>query len=381
MLRRAVNAFRAEDIRREQGHRWLSLASRVAAFLWDDEAWDAISTRFVQLARDAGALSVLPLALTSRAGVHVFAGEFAMAASLIAEVAAVNEATGGSLAPWAALARVSFEGREAEGFQLIEAATREVVRRGEGQGLTFVHWVTAVLHNGLRRYGEALAAAQQAGEDAHPSWWRNYGLVELIEAAVRSGKPEHAVDAFGQLSQATGASGTDWALGVEARSRALLNDGEAAEVLYREAIERLARTRIRVELARGHLLYGEWLRRERRRRDAREQLRTAHELFTEFGMEAFAERARVELEATGEHARKRTVETGDDLTPQEAQISRLAADGATNQEIATQLFVSPSTVDYHLRKVFRKLGVKSRTQLARELLQPGTRREPAARES
>jgi DNA-binding CsgD family transcriptional regulator/tetratricopeptide (TPR) repeat protein len=381
MLRRAVNAFRAEDIRREQGHRWLSLASRVAAFLWDDEAWDAISTRFVQLARDAGALSALPLALTSRAGVHVFAGEFAMAASLIAEVAAVNEATGGSLAPWSALARVSFEGREAEGFQLIEAATREVVRRGEGQGLTFVHWVTAVLHNGLRRYGEALAAAQQAGEDTHPSWWRNYGLVELIEAAVRSGKPEHAVDAFGQLSQATGASGTDWALGVEARSRALLNDGEAAEVLYREAIERLARTRIRVELARGHLLYGEWLRRERRRRDAREQLRTAHELFTEFGMEAFAERARVELEATGEHARKRTVETGDDLTPQEAQISRLAADGATNQEIATQLFVSPSTVDYHLRKVFRKLGVKSRTQLARQLLQPGTRREPAARES
>ena len=381
MLRRAVNAFRAEDIRREQGHRWLSLASRVAAFLWDDEAWDAISTRFVQLARDAGALSALPLALTSRAGVHVFAGEFAMAASLIAEVAAVNEATGGSLAPWSALARVSFEGREAEGFQLIEAATREVVRRGEGQGLTFVHWVTAVLHNGLRRYGEALAAAQQAGEDTHPSWWRNYGLVELIEAAVRSGKPEHAVDAFGQLSQATGASGTDWALGVEARSRALLSDGEAAEALYREAIERLARTRVRVELARAHLLYGEWLRRERRRRDAREQLRTAHELFTEFGMEAFAERARVELGATGEHARKRTVETGDDLTPQEAQISRLAADGATNQEIATQLFVSPSTVDYHLRKVFRKLGVKSRTQLARELLQPGTRREPAARES
>jgi DNA-binding CsgD family transcriptional regulator len=381
MLRRAVDAFRGEDIRREQGHRWLSLASRVAAFLWDDEAWDAISARFVQRARDAGALSVLPLALTSRAGVHVFAGEFAMAASLIAEVAAVNEATGGSLAPWAALARVSFEGREAEGFQLIEAATREVVRRGEGQGLTFIHWVTAVLHNGLSRYGEALAAAQQAGEDTHPSWWRNYGLVELIEAAVRSGKPEHAVDALGQLSQATGASGTNWALGVEARSRALLSDGEAAEALYREAIERLARTRIRVELARGHLLYGEWLRRERRRRDAREQLRTAHDLFTEFGMEAFAERARVELEATGEHARKRTVETRDDLTPQEAQISRLAADGATNQQIATQLFISPSTVDYHLRKAFRKLGVKSRTQLARQLLQPGTRREPAARES
>jgi DNA-binding CsgD family transcriptional regulator len=381
MLRRAVHAFRGEDIRREQGHRWLSLASRVAAFLWDDEAWDAISARFAQLARDAGALSVLPLALTSRAGVHVFAGEFAIAASLVEEVAAVNEATGGSLAPWAALARVSFEGREAEGFQLIEAATNEVVRRGEGQGLTFIHWVTAVLHNGLGRYEEALAAAQQAGEDTHASWWRNYGLVELIEAATRSGKPEHAVDALGQLSQATRASGTDWALGVEARSRALVSDGEAAEALYREAIERLERTRIRVELARGHLLYGEWLRRERRRRDAREQLRTAHELFTEFDMEAFAERARAELEATGEHARKRTVETVDDLTPQEAQISRLAADGATNQAIAAQLFISPSTVDYHLRKAFRKLGVKSRTELARHLLHPGTRREPAARES
>ncbi|HEY2600298.1 MAG TPA: LuxR C-terminal-related transcriptional regulator [Thermoleophilaceae bacterium] len=368
MLRRAVNAFRGEDIRREQGHRWLSLASRVAAFLWDDEAWDAISARFAQIARDAGALSVLPLALTSRAGVHVFAGEFATAASLVEEVAAVNEATGGRLTPWAALARVTYEGRPAEGFQLIEAATKELAGRGEGQGLTFIHWVTAVLHNGLGRYEEAFAAAQQAGEDTHPSWWRNYGWVELIEAAVRSGKPEPAVAALGRLSQATGASGTDWALGVEARSRALLSDGEAAEARYREAIERLARTRVRVELARGHLLYGEWLRRERRRLDAREQLRTAHELFTQFGMEAFAERARVELEATGEHARKRTVETVDDLTPREAQIAHLAADGATNREIGSQLFISPRTVDYHLRKVFRKLGVKSRHQLKQHLL-------------
>jgi DNA-binding CsgD family transcriptional regulator len=371
MLRRAVNAFRGEDIRGEQGHRWLSLASRVAAFLWDDEAWDAISARFAQLARDAGALSVLPLALTSRAGVHVFAGEFATAASLVEEVAAVNEATGGRLTPWAALARLTYEGRPAEGFQLIEAATKELAGRGEGQGLTFIHWVTAVLQNGLGRYEEAFAAAQQAGEDTHPSWWRNYGWVELIEAAVRSGKPEPAVAALGRLSQATGTSGTDWALGVEARSRALLSDGEVAEALYREAIERLARTRVRVELARGHLLYGEWLRRERRRLDAREQLRTAHELFTQFGMEAFAERARVELEATGEHARKRTVETLDDLTPREAQIAHIAADGATNQEIASQLFISPRTVDYHLRKAFRKLGVKSRHQLKQHLLQPG----------
>jgi DNA-binding CsgD family transcriptional regulator len=310
------------------------------------------------------------VALTARSGFHVFAGELAVASSLLEEVAAVSEATGATLAPYVALARVTFQGRGAEAARLIEAATREVMGRGEGWGLTFTQWVTAVHENGLGRFEEALAAAQQAGEVTHASWWRDWGLVELIEAAARSGKPELAVDALGRLSQITAASGTDWALGVEARSRALLSDGEAAETLYRQAIERLERTRVRVELARAHLLYGEWLRRERRRLDAREQLRHAHESFTQFGMEAFAERARVELEATGEHARRRTVETRDDLTPQEAQISRLAADGATNQGIAAQLFISPSTVDYHLRKAFRKLGVKSRHQLKQHLLQP-----------
>jgi DNA-binding CsgD family transcriptional regulator len=379
-LRRAVDAFREEDMSRGDGRRWLWLASRVAAFLWDDEAWDVLSARFVGLARDAGALSVLPLALTTRSGVHMFAGEFGIASSLLEEVVAVNEATGASLAPYVGLASVTFRGREAEAAQLIEAATGEVVRRGEGQGLTFIYWVTAVLHNGLGRYEEALAAARQAGEDAHVSWWRYWGLVELIEAAARSGKPELAADALGQLSQTTAASGTDWALGIEARSRALLSEGEAAEGLHREAIERLARTRISVELARAHLVYGEWLRRERRRLDAREQLRKAHERFSEFGMEAFAERARGELEATGERARRRTVETRDDLTPQEAQISRLAADGATNQEIAAQLFISPSTVDYHLRKAFRKLGIKSRHQLKQHMLQTGVNAALAARE-
>jgi DNA-binding CsgD family transcriptional regulator len=228
-----------------------------------------------------------------------------------------------------------------------------------------------VLYNGLGRYEDALAAAVQAREDSSAAWFRTWGLVELVEAAARCGKRELAVDALDRLSQTTAASGTDWALGIEARSRALLTEGDAAEPLYREAIEALERTRVRVELARAHLLYGEWLRRERRRLDAREQLRHAHKLFTEFGMEAFAERARIELEATGEHARKRTVETRDDLTPQEAQISRLAAGGATNQEIAAQLFISPSTVDYHLRKAFRKLGVKSRHQLKAHVLQRG----------
>jgi DNA-binding CsgD family transcriptional regulator len=206
-------------------------------------------------------------------------------------------------------------------------------------------------------------------------WFSTWARVELIEAAARTGSVASGADALERLSESTGASGTDWAIGIEHRSRALLTDGAAAESHYRTAIEALERTRVRVELARGHLLYGEWLRRERRRLDAREQLRVAHSLFQEFGMEAFAERARVELEATGEHARKRVVETRDDLTPQEAQISRLVAAGATNREIAAQLFISASTVDYHLRKVFRKLGVKSRTQLARHVLE---HREPFA---
>jgi DNA-binding CsgD family transcriptional regulator len=338
-----------------------------------------LSARFVQRARDAGELSVLPLALMTRSGLHVFAGETAMASSLHEELMAVNEATGSIITPYAWLAGIGFSGREGEAARPIEAARGEILRRGEGQGLSFIHWVTAVLNNGLGRYEEALAAAQEAAGDMYASWWRSWGLVELIEAAAHSAKPELAADAVGRLSQATAASGTDWALGIEARSRALLSEGEAAERLYHEAIERLARTRIRAELARAHLLYGEWLRRERRRLDAREQLRTAHQLFTEFGMEGFAERARVELEATGEHARKRTVETRDDLTPQETQISRLAAEGATNQEIAAQLFISPSTVDYHLRKAFRKLDVKSRHQLDEHLLQPSVHADPAAR--
>jgi DNA-binding CsgD family transcriptional regulator len=381
VLRRAIDGFREEETSRGEGRRWLWLASRVAAFLWDDENWDMLSARFVQLARDAGALSVLPLALTIRAGMHLFAGRLAMASSLVDELAAVNEATGAGLVAYAPVTLAAAKGREAEALRLIDAATREIVRRGGEQGLTSIHLATAVLYNGLGRYEEALAAAQKAVEDSLAVRLSTWGLVELIEAAVRSGKAELAVDELGRLSEMTAASGTDWALGVEARSRALLSDGEVAERLYRQAIERLERTRVRVELARAHLLYGEWLRRERRGLDAREQLRHAHQLFTEFGMEAFAERARIELEATGEHARKRTVETRDDLTPQEAQISRLAADGATNREIAARLFISPNTVDYHLRKAFRKLGVRSRRQLTQHVLQANVHNNPPVRES
>jgi DNA-binding CsgD family transcriptional regulator len=374
-LKGAVNAFRDKDISAGEEHRWLWLAVHVAVALWDDEALDALSARSVQLARDTGALSVLPFALTRRSGLHVLTGDLAMASSLVNEVAAINDATGASLAPYAAVTLAAFQGRGAETAQQIEADTRELVRRGEGQGLRLIHWMTAVLYNGLGRYEQALAAAQQAAEDT-PDVPVGGVELELIEAAVRTGKADLAADALARASEIATASGTDWALGVEARSRALLTEGEAAEAVYREAIEALERTRIRVDLARAHLLYGEWLRRKRRRLDAREQLRTAHRLFTEFGMEAFAERARIELQATGEHPRKRTIETRDDLTPQEAQISRLAADGATNREIAAQLFISPSTVDYHLRKAFRKLGVKSRNQLTQHLPQPRTRAEP-----
>jgi DNA-binding CsgD family transcriptional regulator len=255
----------------------------------------------------------------------------------------------------------------------------DVTRRGEGVGITFAEWANAALNNGLGHYDRAAAAAQRASRFDADLGSLNWVTVELVEAAARCGRTDAAARALGRVAEMTSASGTDWGLGILARSRALLSEGETADNRYHEAIERLGRTRMRPALARAHLLYGEWLRRERRGLDAREQLHRAHKLFTEFGMEAFAERARVELEATGEHARKRTVETRDDLTPQETKISRLAADGATNLEIARQLYISPSTVDYHLRKAFRKLGVKSRHQLEQHVLHSDACADTAAR--
>jgi DNA-binding CsgD family transcriptional regulator len=366
-LGRAVTAFRGDEFSREEGLRWLWVACHAAGLMWDYESWDALSARLIEHAVDAGALTVLPIALSTRAGVHLFAGELTLAASVVEEVAAIISVTESSIAPYGALALASLRGREPEARLLIDAGTKEVLRRGEGEGLTFVQWATAVLANGLGRYDEALDAARQAGADSREVWFSTWGLVEQIEAATRTSQADDTGGALERLAESTRVSGTDWALGIEARSRALLSDGEAAETLYREAIERLERTRLRIELARARLLYGEWLRRVRRRLDARAQLRTAHELFSRFGMEAFAERARVELEATGERARKRNAETRDDLTPREMQISGLAAEGATNAEIAARLFISASTVDYHLRHTYRKLGVRSRTQLARRL--------------
>ena len=365
ILRRAQAAFGTDESAIEQ-LRWLWLATIASVQLWDDAGWETLSERHVRLARRTGALSDLPLALTQRVYMHLLAGELTAAASLVDEIEAATDAIGSTLAPYGKVGLAALRGREVEAVDLIGRTRTEVTRRGEGIGVSVVDWAEAVLYNGLARYEEARSAALRVVDhpDLNPSTWV---MPEVIEAAVRAGTPELAADTHRRLVDMTRVSGTDWALGLAARSQALLVEDQRAEELYVCAIERLGRTRIRADLARAHLLYGEWLRRERRRLDARKELRLAYDLFSDFGMEAFAERARVELEATGEHARRRTVDTLGQLTPQEAQISRLVAQGYTNREIAAQLFISPSTVEYHLRKVFRKLDVKSRTQLARRM--------------
>jgi DNA-binding CsgD family transcriptional regulator len=362
-LKGALRAFRDEPMSEEDTLRWLWLACRIARALGDDASWDELTDRQVQLARNAGALSLLPIALIERFGVQLFVGDLDAAASLVAEAEAVVEATGSQLAPQGAIALAAWRGREAEASALIQASRQEVERRGEGLWLIATEWASAVLFNGLGRYEDALAAAEQAAEDPHELGVSTWVPTEIIEAAVRSGAPERAAGPLRRLQEISRAAGTDWALGVEARSRALLSDGEAAERLYLESIERLGRTRIRVALARAQLLYGEWLRRQGRRMDAREQLRIAHQLYTSMGMEGFAERARRELQATGETVRKRSVETHGELTAQEMQIARLANNGLSNQEIGSRLFISARTVKYHLGKVFTKLDISSRAQL------------------
>ena len=364
VLRRAVSAFRGTDLSTEEGLRWLWLACRAALIVWDYDSWDVLSGRQVRLASDAGALIALPIAFNTRAGLHLFAGEFAEAASMVAQGESVIGATGSSIAPYGALALIVFRGQEAQAAHLIQAATDDAGRRGEGRALSYIGWAAAVLYNSLSRYEKALAAAQRASEDSPAVQFASWALVELVEAAVRSGVPGPAAGALQRLSGIARACGTDCALGAEARSRALVSDGEAAENLYREAIGRFGRTRLRVDLARARLVYGEWLRRQRRRRDARDQLTIAHEIFDSIGAAAFADRARIELRAAGGHARQQSTETPDTLTAQEALIARLAGDGASNPQIAAQLFISPATVAYHLRKVFTKLGISSRSQLS-----------------
>ena len=375
VLRQATSAFSRPDIPEEEILRWGFVATVTDEALWNDEGW-RVTIRQVQFARDVGALDQLSFLLNRMAVETVWSGDFAAATMLIAEARAVCEATGSRFAPVAAVMLAAFRGREAEAVPLIQSIIEQATAEGQGVSVTVAYWVAAVLYNGLGRYEEALAAARQASEHKHVyiSVWV---LPELIEAAVRAGNPRAVGDALDRLTETTRAGGTENGLGIEARSRALLSEAEAAEGYYREAIHRLSRTRRRPGLARAHLLYGEWLRRQRRRRDARDQLRTAFAMFDSMGMEAFAARARAELRATGERARPRSPGASEVLTSQEEQIARLVAEHLSNREIAARLFISASTVEYHLRKIFRKLGVSSRIQLARKIREG--ERTPTAR--
>jgi DNA-binding CsgD family transcriptional regulator len=341
----------------------LWLACRVAQDLWDDELWHTLATRGVRVARDTGALDLLPGMANYLAALNIHSGAFGGAAALIDEVDAITHATDIPPLKYAAFMLAASRGDREQVQAMSDEAVPDAMARGEGTGLGLVFSLTALLHNGHGHYDEALAAAQRAceHEDIIAYGW---ALVELVESGVRGGQSDEAAAALDRLSERTQASGTEWALGVEARCRALVSDDES---LYRESIERLARSRAAVDLARSRLLYGEWLRRENRRTEARDQLRRAHADFSSFGAEAFAERARRELLATGETARKRVDETRDVLTPQEVQIAQLARDGQTNPEIGAQLFISARTVEYHLSKVFLKLGISSRKELRRAL--------------
>ncbi len=370
-LRQITRVFTSESISAEEELRWGWLAQAAASAVWDDAGWRAMLLRQVQLARDVGALDQLPIDLGALGTDAAWRGDFAVAATLIAETDAVCAATGTRSAPFAAMLLASLRGDQAEAAPLIEATIAEATADGQGIAVTYAHWAAAILANGLGRYADALAAAQQASQDRPALYMAIWALPELIEAATRMGNTHIASDALARLTETTQAGETDFGLGIEARSRALVSEGETAERCYREAIERLGRTQMRPELARAHLLYGEWLRRESRRRDARAELRTAHDLLTAMGMEAFAERARRELLASGGTVRKRTVQTASELTAQEAHIARLAVDGRTNTEIGAQLFLSIRTVEWHLSKVYTKLGVGSRRELGPALASLG----------
>ncbi|GAA3071274.1 LuxR family transcriptional regulator [Pseudonocardia yunnanensis] len=366
-LKRALDAVLSHDISRRDGLRLPWPAHITAVNLWDDEALEMVATRCLQVARDAGASTTLPLVLNSRIATHVLVGELAAAAPLLDELDAVTEATGSPLTPYGAVLLAAWHGRESEACELIGSTVTDALRRGEGFGLIVSYRAKALLCNSLGRYEDALAAAEHAENvcpqaSGMPTWGT---LIELIEAAGRSAMPEHASAAYQRLAEATDASGTEWALGIQARSRALLSNGKAAEEAYRESIARLGRTRIRGELARAHLLYGEWLRRANSRLRAREQLRIAFRMFTAMDMEAFARRATRELQAAGQRSRRRTVEKDGELTSQEMQIVGLVREGLSNPEIAARLFLSPRTVEWHLHKIFGKLHITSRVQLYR----------------
>jgi DNA-binding CsgD family transcriptional regulator len=366
-LRRALEAFCADDPSAEPSgdgdtRRWLWLASRTALTLADDELLYVLAHRNVRLAREAGALATLPVALLFLSALSVLAGEAARASELIAEETAIRPVTGGVSLRFGELVLAAWRGDQAETVTIHAAAVQEATARGNGAEISLAQHSLAVLHNGLGNYAAALDAAERACETYEPPH-TNLALPELIEAASRAEQPERAAVALDQLSARARASGTPWALGLAARSHALTSTGPAAEDHYREAIERLGRCRMAVYLARTHLVYGEWLRREGRRREARDQLRTAHGLLSDMGAEAFAARAARELRATGEHPRKRTAQPSDALTAHELHIARSVATGATSREVGEQLFLSPRTIEAHLRNIFRKLDITSRRQL------------------
>ena len=380
VLRRAVSAFRGTDVSREEGLRWLWLACRAALIMWDYASFDVLSDRQVTLARDAGALIMLPIAFNMRSTAHLYAGEFTPAASMVAQAESVTEATGSSIAPYGAVALAAFRGRAAPAAHLLQTAADDAERRGEGRALSFIGWADAVLCNSLGRYEEALAVAQRASEDSPAVQFADWALVELVEAAVRARYPSARLAPSSGCPASPAPAGPTGCWGPRPARGRWSATAQAAEHLYREAIDRFGRAGLRVDLARAHLIYGEWLRRERRRRDARDQLGSAYEIFDSVGAAAFAERARIELQATGGHARQRTTEAPDTLTAQEALIARLAGGGASNPQIAAQLFISPATVAYHLRKVFTKLGISSRSQLTPALpaeARRGTAAHPA----
>ena len=376
-LRRAIAAFAGDDASVDEVLRWGWLAARAAIWLGDHDRGLEIPMRAVQFARDAGALEVLAVADNVCGQAAAWGGDFELADLLAAEVVAVKEATGSRIGPYAAISLVGLRGREAEAVELIDRVIEGAVAGGQGTAVQYAHWARAVLMNGLGRYEEALASAELASGCTPEIFIATWALSELVEAAARTGNGERAEGALARLGEQARETGADWGLGIHAHSRALLSEGEVAERAYREAIDRLGRTRLRPHLARAHLLYGEWLRREHRRVDARAQLRTAHEMLQTIGMEAFADRARGELLATGEKVRKRTDETRDELTPQERQIARLARDGRSNPEIGAQLFLSPRTVEWHLRKVFAKLEIHSRHELSMVLPRSESELAPA----
>jgi DNA-binding CsgD family transcriptional regulator len=376
-LTRALELLVPTDARVGDARRWLGIASgragsSIAVELWDFESWHALVDRQVQVARDVAALVHLQWALNSLGHHRLLAGELAAADELMEEDRLIAEATGNPPVAYGAMLLAAWQGREQEASKLIQAAVQEAAGRGTGRTAGFAAYASAVLDNGLGRYDAARDAVLGVFQRDQLALGQTV-VAELAEAAARTGEVTLVQAALDWLSERTRVTPTEWVLGIEARIRALLSDGPAADRSYRDSIQRLGQSGVRAELARSHLLYGEWLRRDRRRAEAREQLRTAHRMLEEMGMAAFAERARRELRATGETARTRTVPAaraagaGAALTPQEAQVARLAREGLSNPEIGARLFISPRTAQYHLSNVFTKLGITSRSQLDRVL--------------